>query len=254
VDLEATVSGDVVRTVTVTKRNDGAEGPLFSFTSEIHDFGLDRDGEPLTVNIVSHEDVATVPSGRRAGGKISPRNAKALAALQNVLAGGQVTILPGNRRAAHRDHWQAECTLLGLIDSAAKPHSARTMFARFRTDLFSANRIAIEDDCDGLVPMATRERSLTASPPFPAALAVLLLSFFAFSPTQPGSRVFRSQKASATGNAEAPRKGMDFLTKSGAACPRVVKPKPVLPASIICNGLPRSPRGAPLPIGRVLSG
>jgi hypothetical protein len=151
VDLEATVSGDVVRTVTVTKRNDGAEGPLFSFTSEIHDFGLDRDGEPLTVNVVSHEDVATVPSGRRAGAKISPRNAKALAALQNVLAGDQVTILPGNRRAAHRDHWQAECILLGLIDSAAKPHSARTMFARFRADLFSANRIAIEDDWQWLI-------------------------------------------------------------------------------------------------------
>jgi len=56
---------------------------------------------------------------------------------------------------------------------------------------------------------------------------------------------------------------MDFLTKSGAACPRVLKPKPVLPASIICNGLPRSPRGGavahwaravrPRPGGAVLS-
>jgi hypothetical protein len=78
--------------------------------------------------------------------KISPRCQKALEALQNVLAGDQATTLPGGRRAAHRDHWQAECTLLGMIDTAAKPHSARTLFATFRRELVAANRIACEGD------------------------------------------------------------------------------------------------------------
>ena len=31
--------------------------------------------------------------------------------------------------------------LLGLIDAEAKPHSARTLFATFRRELFAANRI-----------------------------------------------------------------------------------------------------------------
>lgn len=83
--------------------------------------------------------------------KISPRCQKALEALQNVLAGDQATMLPGNCRAAHRDHWQAECTLLGMIDAAAKPHSARTLFATFRRELVAANRIACEGDMTWLL-------------------------------------------------------------------------------------------------------
>ena len=83
--------------------------------------------------------------------KISPRCQKALEALQNVLAGDQATMLPGNRKAVHRDHWQAECTLLGLIDDAAKPHSARTLFATFRRELVASNRIACEGDMTWLI-------------------------------------------------------------------------------------------------------
>jgi hypothetical protein len=84
--------------------------------------------------------------------KISPRCQKALEALQNVIGSDQaITTLPGNRRAAHRDHWQAECTLLGLIDAAAKPHSARTLFATFRRELYAANRIGNSGDLSWLL-------------------------------------------------------------------------------------------------------
>jgi hypothetical protein len=64
VDMMVSLSSDMmVRTATVTKANDGPEGPLFSFTSEIHDFGLDEDGDQITVNIVSTDEVALpVPS------------------------------------------------------------------------------------------------------------------------------------------------------------------------------------------------
>jgi AAA domain len=77
--------------------------------------------------------------------KVSPQTGKALEALVNVLAGEQATTLPGDRRAAHRDHWQVECALLGLIDQG-KPHSARTLFNKFRRELVAANRIACEGD------------------------------------------------------------------------------------------------------------
>jgi AAA domain len=78
-------------------------------------------------------------------GKVSPQTRKALDALTNVLAGDQVTKLSGNRRAAHRDHWQAECALLGLIDQA-KADSARALFSKFRRELVAAHFIACEGD------------------------------------------------------------------------------------------------------------
>jgi hypothetical protein len=52
-DLEVTISGGIVRTATANKRNDGPEGPLFSFGSELYDYGADEDGDSNTVNIVS---------------------------------------------------------------------------------------------------------------------------------------------------------------------------------------------------------
>ena len=50
-----TISGDNIRTATITKANDNPEGPLFSFKSEIMDFGPYDDGDPRTVNIVAAE-------------------------------------------------------------------------------------------------------------------------------------------------------------------------------------------------------
>jgi hypothetical protein len=46
-----------IRTAAITHANDYPEGPLFSFASEVYQFGTDEDGDPITVNIVSGEDV-----------------------------------------------------------------------------------------------------------------------------------------------------------------------------------------------------
>lgn len=58
VDLMVTITGDQVKTATVIKANDAPEGPLFSFKGEVYEFGKDEDGDPITVNIVSSEDVS----------------------------------------------------------------------------------------------------------------------------------------------------------------------------------------------------
>ena len=58
VDLMVTISGEVIKTATVTKANDAPEGTLFSFKSEVYDFGKDEDGDPITVNVVSDEIVS----------------------------------------------------------------------------------------------------------------------------------------------------------------------------------------------------
>jgi hypothetical protein len=82
----------------------------------------------------------------RLPGKVSPTTQKALDALVNVLAGDEGTTLPGGRRVAKKRDWQRECVVLGLIDTDAKPASARTIFSRFRRDLVAANVIACEGD------------------------------------------------------------------------------------------------------------
>lgn len=55
VDVLVTIGGDNIKTATVTKANDVPDGPLFSFASEVVEFGTDEDGDPITVNIVSDE-------------------------------------------------------------------------------------------------------------------------------------------------------------------------------------------------------
>jgi hypothetical protein len=64
VDVMVQISGDTVKTATVIKANDMPEGTLFSFTSATHEFGKDEDGDPITVNVVSDEEVS--PPERKA--------------------------------------------------------------------------------------------------------------------------------------------------------------------------------------------
>jgi hypothetical protein len=65
VDVMVTISGDLIRTATVTKANDAPEGPLFSFKSDVHEFGTDEDGDPVSVNVVSDDLVETAMAGAR---------------------------------------------------------------------------------------------------------------------------------------------------------------------------------------------
>ncbi|WP_338830177.1 AAA family ATPase [Bradyrhizobium sp. 27S5] len=64
-DVMVTIAGEDIKTATVVKANDMAEGPLFSFKSDVHQFGLDEDGDPITVNIVSGDEVDPETPARR---------------------------------------------------------------------------------------------------------------------------------------------------------------------------------------------
>lgn len=74
--VEITSSGDV-RTASVTKANDMPEGALFSFGSEVHTFGTDEDGDPITVNIVSSDPISAQVA-RPQGAKLTGQNQKLL--------------------------------------------------------------------------------------------------------------------------------------------------------------------------------
>jgi hypothetical protein len=71
VDLMVTISGEEIKTATVTKANDAPEGRLFSFKSETHDFGTDEDGDPITVNVVSDETVSAQSAPKSGDPKLS---------------------------------------------------------------------------------------------------------------------------------------------------------------------------------------
>jgi hypothetical protein len=90
VDVEVTISGDGIKTATITKANDSAAGPLFSFKSEVHDFGPDPDGDPVTVNIISSEEVAaSTPSYREP--RLTANQKTMFAMLHDAGAGGLLT-------------------------------------------------------------------------------------------------------------------------------------------------------------------
>lgn len=73
-DVMVTITGaEHARTAVVTKANDMPEGPLFSFRSVVHHFGHDEDGDPITVNIVSEEEVPTIGRAAKATASSWPK-------------------------------------------------------------------------------------------------------------------------------------------------------------------------------------
>lgn len=71
VDVMVTIGGSEIKTATVAKANDMPEGPLFSFKSDVHEFGLDEDGDPITVNIVSADELSPQDAAKPTEPKLS---------------------------------------------------------------------------------------------------------------------------------------------------------------------------------------
>lgn len=97
VDMMVTVSGELIRTATVTKANDAPEGPLFSFKSDIHEFGTDEDGDPVSVNVVSGE---RIESGKR-GAPRTNRWTKGLKLVHDAIAEAAINCAIDHRVAGN---------------------------------------------------------------------------------------------------------------------------------------------------------
>lgn len=97
VDLMVEISGDIVRTATVTKANDAPEGPLFSFKSEVHEFGTDEDGDPVTVNVVGSETVSETEM-KRSEPKLKP-NQQTVFAMLHAAGKAGLTLEDWNNQA-----------------------------------------------------------------------------------------------------------------------------------------------------------
>lgn len=142
---------DTVAHLDVVEREDTDVSFTLSFKKARERTPANRlDFQDVTIALVNDRWEGNVERRRADPQTVRPAVQKALEALTNVLASDQAVTLPCNRRAAHRDHWVAECVQRGLIDGG-KPNSARTLMATFRRELVAANRIACEGEMQWLL-------------------------------------------------------------------------------------------------------
>jgi len=98
------------------------------------------DFQTTTIALIGNEWTSDCAKPDRKG-RVSPLGLKFLDALNNVLAGEDVTTIHGCR-AASLANWKAECARIGLIDPEEKPDSARNLFNKHRRELIGANHIS----------------------------------------------------------------------------------------------------------------
>lgn len=138
-DLQVTITGDGTRTANVTKNNDGPEGNLFSFCSEVHTFGVDEDGDPITVNVAAaaepqtHRTASRWPRGLRAVHEAITESLIAKA-IDHRVAGDGPSVKAVDLKEARQVHM---ARFVGTGDgdrTAAERQSWRRNFQRARLD------------------------------------------------------------------------------------------------------------------------
>ena len=115
VDVMVTISGEEIKTATATKANDAPEGVLFSFKSELHDFGADEDGDPITVNIVSAEEITSAPEAHSRQAKLTETQEAMLRILRDAGPAGLSTA-----------DWNAKAREIGIgVNRKATLHNVK---------------------------------------------------------------------------------------------------------------------------------
>ncbi|MBN9007337.1 MAG: AAA family ATPase [Rhizobiales bacterium] len=115
VDLAVQITGDAVKTATVTKANDQEEGELVSFAGQVVHLGRDEDGDPVTAFILSKTPAVKEAKARK---KLTDRETNAMRALENVIREN------GSGGRASADAWRERLHREGVIkDDDANPRA-----------------------------------------------------------------------------------------------------------------------------------
>lgn len=143
VDLEVRLSGEDVKTATITKANDQELGELTSFKLEPFEFGPDEDGDPFRTFIVSPDLMTGEGTSRQ---RLSDRQKLALRALENCRAEQRQPWVGTSQvvQAVALSVWRAELYATGVLDSDAS--SPREDFRRLFSQLLARNLIGTRDD------------------------------------------------------------------------------------------------------------
>jgi hypothetical protein len=94
-DIVISISGELVKTATVTDANDLPEGDLFSFVGKKYVFGIDGDGDEDAVHIV---DTVKTAKPAHKDEKLKP-NEKTMFTILHNAGGGGLTLEEWNRQA-----------------------------------------------------------------------------------------------------------------------------------------------------------
>jgi hypothetical protein len=140
VDMAVRVTGDVVRTATITKGNDVGEGALTAYRVEGIAIGIDEDDEPVMVGILDPTIVDAMPKAVR-----SARHDIALNALDRAIrdCGQEVQGDNGKVHAVAVEQWRQELFRCGVIERDAA--NSRMPFKRLKDGLVAKNLVAERD-------------------------------------------------------------------------------------------------------------
>jgi hypothetical protein len=146
-DVMATITGETIRTAAVIKANEIPERPLFSFTSDLHQFGVDEDGDPTTVNIVVPTEIATSPVAKP--GQMTKAATIALRALaEAVTEQGEPapasTHIPSGVRVVTADTWRQQAYRMG-ISTSEEDRAKQQAFKRASEQLIGSSRVGFWD-------------------------------------------------------------------------------------------------------------
>jgi hypothetical protein len=126
VDLQVQISGDQIKTATITKANDQDQGELTSFKLEPYDLGTDEDGDPVRTFILGRELLTGASAPTR---EMSPKQRLAMDALFEVLLkkGKPAPTdyeLPTGTTVVAADDWKTELFRRNVLDPDGKnPHA-----------------------------------------------------------------------------------------------------------------------------------
>jgi AAA domain len=154
-DVMIEIDGSNIRTATVTKANDMAEGHLGSFQAEVVDLGPDEDGDAITVFIAVPVNAAPAPN-KRPERPLTPAAKIALQALTEALQEVGETPpasnhIPAGVRTVTIERWREYAYRLGISPSN-EPRARQQAFKRAWESLRAASKIGVWDNCVWIVP------------------------------------------------------------------------------------------------------
>jgi hypothetical protein len=154
-DVMIEIDGSNIRTATVTKANDMADGPLGSFRAEIVDLGLDEDGDLINVSIATPIDDVTAVVKKSSEKPLTPAAKVGLRALTEALLEFGETPpasnhIPAGVKTVAVQRWREYAYRLGI--SHSNEPRARQQAFRVWDYLLATSKIGAWDDHVWIVP------------------------------------------------------------------------------------------------------
>jgi AAA domain len=150
VDVMIEIDGTDIRTATVTKTNDMAEGPIGSFRPKVVELGVDEDGDPIEVSIAVPVPVDFTPAVNESSQRdLTPAAKIALQALiEAVVEVGETppasNHIPAGVRTVTVKQWRQYAYLRGI--STGEARAKEKAFERASEQLLSRGKISRWDE------------------------------------------------------------------------------------------------------------